>query len=163
MSSKEHPYSVSLRWTGNLGSGTQKYDAYSRNFEVSVANKDVISGSSDPIFRGDSSAYNPEEMLVMALSSCHMLWYLHLCADEGISVISYEDHAIGLLRLEDNGSGRFRRVTLRPEVSVRGTEADVSRALKLHAKTAEMCFITNSVNFEVFHDPTVIRNLTAIP
>ena len=70
-----------MTWTGNTGTGTREYRGYERAHEYLVPGKPVIPGSSDPNFRGDKTHYNPEELLVMSLSSCHMLWYLHLCAE----------------------------------------------------------------------------------
>ena len=92
---KEHNYKLSIRWTGNKGEGTKNYTAYERSHVIQVENKPDISGSSDPAFRGDSTRYNPEELLVASLSSCHMLWYLHLCAEAKVIVIDYVDHATG--------------------------------------------------------------------
>ena len=86
-----------MRWTGNTGQGTRDYRGYERAHEYSVEGKPVIPGSSDPNFRGDRTRYNPEELLVMSLSSCHMLWYLHLCADSKIVVVEYVDDAIGTM------------------------------------------------------------------
>src|SRR5580700_1092125 len=96
MSGRDHHYRISTRWTGNLGSGTLAYKAYSRNHEITAAGKDApIPGSSDPVFRGDPARYNPEELLVGAISACHMLWVLHLCADAGIAAVEYADDAEG--------------------------------------------------------------------
>jgi organic hydroperoxide reductase OsmC/OhrA len=94
---REHRYSVNVRWTGNTGKGTSDYRSYQRNHEIDVLGKPPILGSADPKFRGDPVRYNPEELLVSALSTCHMLWYLHLCADAGIVVVSYEDRAEGTM------------------------------------------------------------------
>ncbi len=77
---KSHRFSVTVEWTGNRGSGTANYRAYSRDHEIGWAGKPVVPGSSDPAFRGDAGRYNPEELLIASLSACHMLWYLHLCA-----------------------------------------------------------------------------------
>src|SRR5579875_938030 len=95
---KTHRYETRVSWTGNSGSGTSNYRAYSRNHEISVANKPVLAGSSDPAFRGDPSRYNPEELLVASASACHMLWYLHLCAINDVNVISYTDAAEGVMQ-----------------------------------------------------------------
>src|SRR5579871_3952493 len=101
---KQHHYSIELRWTGNLGNGTKTYKTYSRNHEILSPGKPVLPGSSDPVFRGDSSRYNPEELLVASLSSCHMLWFLHLCADNGIVVTDYQDSPSGTMVEAPDGS-----------------------------------------------------------
>ena len=121
MAGREHHYRVAVRWTGNTGSGTEHYRSYSRSHEIAcpaAPDKPVIPGSSDPAFRGDLNRWNPEELFVAALSACHKLWYLHLCAAAGIVVESYVDEAEGVMMESDDGSGRFTSVTLRPRVSI---------------------------------------------
>lgn len=145
---KLHQYSIHTSWTGNNGEGTKGYRSYSRNHEINVIGKPVIAASSDPAFLGDNTKYNPEEMLVASLSSCHMLWYLHLCSDAGVVVTSYEDHATGTMEETPNGSGRFTEVTLHPLVKVKDASM-VEAAGNLHHQAHTMCFIANSVNFEV--------------
>jgi len=150
--SREHNYCVTVVWTGNTGKGTSAYHAYKRDHEISVIGKAPIPGSSDPKFRGDAARYNPEELLVAALSTCHMLWYLHLCADAGIAVESYEDRAEGTMKETTEGGGRFVNVKLRPHVKVIGS---VEQAETLHQRAHELCFIANSVNFPVDHEPVI--------
>ncbi|HEY7336783.1 MAG TPA: OsmC family protein [Bryobacteraceae bacterium] len=148
---REHKYRVSNTWSGNLGTGTSHYRAYGRNYELSAEGKAAsIAGSSDPHFRGDAGRYNPEELLVAALSACHMLAFLHLCADRGIVVTAYHDDAEGTMVENADGSGEFAKVVLRPRVAI----ADPSRESEmqaLHAKAHELCFIARSVNFPVEH------------
>lgn len=148
MSGKEHLYQVSVRWTGNSGSGTSSYRAYERSHEISVEGKPVIPATADPAFRGQPERYNPEELFVGALASCHQLWYLHLCADSHIVVTSYEDSAEGVMQEADDGGGQFVRVTLHPRVTV-AKGADKKQALELHRIAHEKCFIARSVNFPV--------------
>ena len=145
---RDHNYSVNVIWTGNTGTGTSGYQAYKRDHEIKAAGRPPIPGSSDPKFRGDSARYNPEELLVAALSTCHMLWYLHLCADAGVVVMSYEDQAEGTMRETADGGGRFIKVTLRPHAIVKGS---IAQAEALHQRAHELCFIANSVNFPVEH------------
>ena len=145
---REHNYSVNVIWTGNTGTGTSGYQAYKRDHEIKAPGRPPIPGSSDPKFRGDSARYNPEELLVAALSTCHMLWYLHLCADAGVVVVSYEDQAEGTMRETADGGGRFINVTLRPHAIVKGS---IAQAEALHQRAHELCFIANSVNFPVEH------------
>jgi len=152
--SKEHHYLTQLRWTGNRGEGTTSYRAYDRDHVLTAGGKPAIAASSDPSFRGNPQRYNPEELLVASLSSCHLLWYLHLCAVNGVVVVAYEDAAAGVMQEAENGSGRFSEVVLRPVVTV----ADASmreKAMALHHEANQFCFIANSVNFPVRHEPVI--------
>jgi organic hydroperoxide reductase OsmC/OhrA len=154
--SKTHRYLVTVEWTGNTGSGTSDYRGYERRHEIcGNPGKPPIPGSSDAAFRGDPSRWNPEELLVASLSACHKLWYLHLCSEAGIAVLAYIDHAEGVMEESADGSGQFRHVTLRPTVTVaRG--ADVAVACALHDQAHAKCFIANSVNFPVQHEPKIV-------
>jgi organic hydroperoxide reductase OsmC/OhrA len=150
-----HSYSVVVRWTGNTGAGTKHYRSYERSFEVAGGGpKPVIMGSSDPVHQGDAGRWNPEELLVAALSACHQLWYLHLCADAGVVVVQYVDHAEGILEVAADGSGHFVEATLRPEVTI-SVASDVGKALALHEPAHAKCFIANSINFPVRCRPAV--------
>jgi organic hydroperoxide reductase OsmC/OhrA len=154
MADKQHQYPVEVVWTGNHGAGTGTYQGYGREHEVRVAGKPVIAGSSDAAFRGDDSRHNPEDMLVAALSSCHMLWYLHLAAVAGVVVTAYVDSAVGML--VDHGSdGRFTEVMLRPVVTITAA-SDPSRAAGVHEDAHHACFIANSVNFPVRCEPRIV-------
>jgi organic hydroperoxide reductase OsmC/OhrA len=153
---KIHRYQTTTTWTGNLGTGTSEYKAYSRNHEITAAKKSpVIQGSSDPLFRGDPSRYNPEDLLVGALSACHMLWVLHLCADEGIVVTDYFDEATGELVEHPDGSGEFTRVTLHPRMTITDGSR-IEEAVAIHHRAHQVCQIARSVNFQVSHEPSVI-------
>jgi organic hydroperoxide reductase OsmC/OhrA len=153
--SKVHRYTVTNRWTGDLGSGTSAYTAYSRNHELDAAAKvEPIPCSSDPVFRGDPSRYNPEELLVGALSACHMLVLLHLCADARIVVTGYSDEAEGEMIERPDGSGEFTRVVLRPRMAI-ADPARIADAIALHHRAHELCFIARSVNFPVEHEPVI--------
>ncbi len=152
----QHQYTATIKWTGNKGTGTDHYRNYERNHEIFIDNKIAIAGSSDIAFRGDGTKHNPEDLLVSSLASCHMLWYLHVCAEAGVIVTNYIDHATGTMTETPNGGGRFTEVILNPIVTV--AEADmVTEANELHKKANELCFIANSVNFPVRHNPTAIR------
>lgn len=152
---KIHHYRASVIWEGNLGKGTASYRDYSRNHRTAMEGKPDIPGSSDVSFRGDPSRYSPEDLLVSSLSSCHMLWYLHLCAVNGVVVVDYRDDAEGEMEENADGSGQFRRVTLRPYVAV--TDASmIDKAMSLHHDAHRMCFIARSVNFTLDHQPKVV-------
>jgi organic hydroperoxide reductase OsmC/OhrA len=150
----EHVYEPAIRWTGNTGAGTPNARAYARSHEIAAPGKPAIPGSSDPAFRGDRTRWNPEELLVSSLSACHMLWYLHLCADAGVNVVAYEDRARGVMAENPDGSGTFTRVVLRPHATITAS-SDRDVALKLHERAHHMCFIASSVRFPVDVEPTV--------
>jgi organic hydroperoxide reductase OsmC/OhrA len=145
---KTHRYEQQIIWKGNRGEGTTNYQAYDRQFEWSAAGKEPLMCSSDAAFRGDASKFNPEDMLVASIASCHMLWYLHLCADHGIVVQDYCDAAEGTMIQDETGSGKFISVVLKPVVLV-DDASDDKLALELHARAHAFCFISNSVNFDV--------------
>lgn len=151
---KQHIYDVGVNWTGNDGEGTKTYKSYRREHTILVTGKPAIHGSSDPAFRGDRSCHNPEELLVASLSACHMLWYLHLCAVNHVTVVEYRDAASGVMEEHEDGSGEFVRVTLRPSVKVRVGD-DRSRALALHGEAHRLCFIARSVRFPVDITPQI--------
>src|SRR5690606_21715483 len=156
----KHEYSVKVTWTGNCGQGTSDYKSYNRDHVVSIESKSDILGSSDPAFRGDKTKHNPEELFVSSLSTCHMLWYLPLCAQAGVVVTEYVDNAIGVMEEDSTGSGRFVKVTLNPMATV--TEASmISEANERHKRANELCFNDNSLNLLVVHNPkTVAMNYT---
>lgn len=151
---KQHHYQTTIQWTGNRGSGTDHYSRYEREYTIHIENKPILQGSSDPAFRGDASKYNPEDLLVSAIASCHMLWYLHLCADHGVIVESYTDRATGTMEVHSNGSGHFTEVLLHPIVTVTN-EQMVTTARELHVQANAMCFIANSVKFPIRHQPEI--------
>lgn len=151
---KPHLYRVEVNWTGNTGQGTQSYSAYDRAHTITADGKSAIAASADPLFRGDKTKYNPEELLVASLSSCHMLWYLHLCAEAQVVVTRYVDYPIGTMVESGEGGGQFSKVLLRPIVTVM-PQSDVALAAQLHHQAHQKCFIANSVNFPVQCEPSV--------
>lgn len=152
---KSHGYRLVVTWKGDRGQGTATYAGYDRAHEISAGGKPVIPGSSDPSFRGDRTRYNPEELLVAALSACHMLSYLHVCADAGVVVTDYVDEAEGVMVTTKDGGGHFTGVTLRPTVTV-AEGSDPGLAKELHEKAHHLCFIASSVNFPVRAEPTIV-------
>jgi len=150
---KNHVYRVSLDWIGNLGSGTSGYKAYSRDHVVQALGKPDIAGSSDRIFHGNPERWNPEELLIAALSQCHMLSFLHVASEAGIIVTGYVDEPEGTLELDAEGGGKMTDVCLRPAVTATG---DPDVIAQCHHRASELCFIANSVNFPVRHEPTLV-------
>ncbi len=144
----EHHYKLTAVWTGNKGDGTKNVRTYDRSHTVSIDGKPELFLTTDNAAVGDKSKLNPEDLLVTAISSCHMLSYLYLCSLEGIVITAYIDNASGIMIEEADGSGKFKEVTLRPNFHV-AEESMVERAIELHHKAHEICYIANSVNFEV--------------
>lgn len=161
MHSKSHRYQVQILWTGNTGQGTSSYRGYERSHTILIPNKPPILGSSDPSFRGDRTKYNPEDLFVASLSSCHMLWYLHLCTEASIVVTDYQDNPVGTMVETANGSGHFTEVILNPIVAIANSdpplldETNRHRAEQLHETAHQFCFLANSVNFPVRCKPTI--------
>jgi organic hydroperoxide reductase OsmC/OhrA len=156
MSRREHQYTPTVMWTGNRGTGTSAYTAYSRDHVISVAGRPDIPGSSDPAFRGDASRHNPEDMLVASVSACHMLWYLHLAAEAGVVVTAYRDAPVGIMVEDRERGGWFERITLRPEITI--AAGDVATATRLHEAAHAKCYIANSLNFPVGCEPRIIAS-----
>lgn len=150
--SREHHYEVTVRWTG--GTGTTSYRGYARDHDVEAAGKPTLAASADPAFLGTADRWNPEDLLVATLSQCHMLTYLSLCARTGVVVTGYADRASGTMREDGAHGGRFTEVVLRPEVTV-AEEGMREKAIALHHDAHDQCFIANSVNFPVRHEPVV--------
>jgi organic hydroperoxide reductase OsmC/OhrA len=150
-----HEYTVGVEWQGNRGTGTSGYRDYSRELVVSAVGKHLLEGSADKPFRGDPARWNPEELLLAALAQCHLLSYLHVAVTVGVVVTAYEDDARGTMVEDGKGGGAFTEVVLRPRVTV----ADASMtdaALAAHRRASELCFIANSVNFPVRHEPEIL-------
>lgn len=147
-----HQYHTTTSWTGNQGTGTSSYAAYLRNHLYEAPGKKPLEGSADPAFRGDATRWNPEELFLNAISSCHMLWFLHLCADAGITVIDYKDQASGLMQELETGGGHFSEVRLNPMVTIL-EPGKTDLANSLHEAAGKKCFIANSCNFPIHYEP----------
>lgn len=150
----EHHYALTATWHGNRGTGTSGYREYSRDVTIAVDGKPELLASADKPFRGDAERWNPEDMLIAALSECHLLSYLHACVGAGVVVVSYLDRASGVMREDGKGGGAFTEVLLRPEVVV-ADPSMIEAAQRAHDDAHLMCFIANSVNFPVRHEASV--------
>jgi len=146
-----HQYKLALKWTGNKGEGTIDYRSYERSHEIKVPGKPTLLASADPAFRGDQGRYNPEELLLASLSGCHMLWFLHLCADDGVQVLVYEDQPEATMQDSSDGGGKFTETILKPKVKV-AEKWMLEKLDILHTEANKRCFIANSVNFPVKHE-----------
>jgi len=151
---KSHSYELALTWSGASKGPTADYASYSREYRIAFADKPPLVGSADPAFRGDPALHNPEELLLAALSACHMLSYLAVCALAKITVLSYEDSASGTMSEVAPQRSAFTDALLRPRVVI-ATGSDRAKAAALHDQAHKICFIANSVNFPVRHEATI--------
>ena len=149
---QNHLYLSRVVWTGNRGEGTSHYRGYDRTWDVAVPGKAVVACSNDPLLGGDPAKMNPEDLLMSALSACHMLWYLHYASEAGIVVTGYQDTPEGVGEVGRGGAGRFVSATLRPVIRLR-PGADLAMAEAIHHRIHEVCFIARSVNFPVSYAP----------
>ncbi len=152
MAGKRHQYRATLEWADP--SGTSRASTHSRNHTVRISGKPDLALSADPGFRGDPARHNPEDLLVVSLASCHMLWYLGLAARAGIAVTHYVDEAEGTMVEDAATGGRFERVVLHPRVTI--SAGDAAKAKELHKEAHRLCFVANSVNFPVDCEPTIV-------
>lgn len=153
MKNGEHEFTATVRWTGNRGQGTHTYHSYDRTWDIATDSKAIVHCSNDPLLGGDPTKHNPEDLLLASLSSCHMLWYLHLASNAGIVVHAYSDNPVGVGETLSNGASRFLHATLRPQIVVR-KGLDLQLASQLHHEVHKYCFIARSVNFPVAYEAT---------
>lgn len=160
--SAQHGYTATVRWTGAGATGTTSYTAYSRDHDVLLAGRPPLPGSADPAFRGDPGRYSPEELFVVSISQCHMLWFLHLASAAGVVVREYADDVTGSMRVESGGEGQFTDVTLHPRVVLDdGPGTDEESLAVLHRRAHDHCFLARSVNFRVLVEPAPARRAAA--
>ncbi|GAA2946531.1 OsmC family protein [Glutamicibacter bergerei] len=152
MDLSQHNYQIAIEWTGNRGTGTDTYRGYGRDHIIRADGLPDIAGTADPTFHGDKDRWNPEQLMLAALSQCHMLSYLHVAVTHGVVVTGYQDQASGTLRLNRDNSGEFTQVVLRPQVSL-ADDSQRELADSLHQQANRVCFIARSVNFPVLHEP----------
>lgn len=148
-----HDYTSRIVWTGNTGEGTRSYGGYARTWDIAVPGKAVVPCSNDPLLGGDPGKMNPEDLLLSALSACHMLWYLHYASEAGIVVTGYEDCPLGTGEIGPGGAGRFIKVELRPVITL-AAGVDLAVAGAIHHRIPQVCFIARSVAFPVTHAPS---------
>jgi len=148
MSTKQHDFNSLIEWTGNRGKGTQSYHGYDRTWRIQTPGKPEIHCSNDPLLGGDPTLHNPEDLLLSAVSACHMLWFLHLASSAKLVVSAYRDSPLGHGESEPNGAGRFKSITLRPHISLEYS-IDQVKADAIHDEIHQYCFIARSLNCPV--------------
>ncbi|MDP1724703.1 MAG: OsmC family protein [Alphaproteobacteria bacterium] len=145
----QHMFRMHLEWEPNSSNNDSK------NYKLQgIGDKPYIMASSAAAFQGDENRYNPEELLVGALASCHMLWFLYLAKLAQITVIDYKDEPEGILELQGS-NGRFTEITLTPKITIL-EEDKIEEAKHLQEKAHQKCYIANSVNFDVKLNPHII-------
>jgi organic hydroperoxide reductase OsmC/OhrA len=149
----KHLFKAKLTWNSIPKQTATNSKQYLKTHQIVIAGKDALNISAAKAFKGDPGLYNPEDLLLSSLVSCHMMSYLYVCSQNGIEVLSYKDDAEATLEVSENGSGRFIEVRLYPKVVIRQHEK-IAEALSLHVKANELCFIANSCNFKILHYPT---------
>ena len=149
----EHIYKIGLQWTGVSTINSRKKLSYERIYELTFENKPNLMGSADATFHGDPKLYNPEEMLLSALSSCYMMSFFYLCGLKNVKIKSYKDEPLGIVKVNSNGSGQFEEVTLQPVIVTE--HKDKSQLLELFSKAKDYCFIARSCNFKIHHNPRI--------
>jgi len=146
---RDHVYTLQLNWTGD---SKENHVVNDRVYEIEIEGKPILKGSADTPFFGDGSKYNPEDLLLSSLSACHMMSFFYVCRKQGITITSYKDKPQGFLKVNIDGSGQFEKVILRPEVVIEDNKQR-DMAEDLHNQAGKLCFIANSVNFEILYEP----------
>jgi organic hydroperoxide reductase OsmC/OhrA len=150
----EFIYKAEIEWIGNKGSGTFDYRSYGRSHVIRIPDKEPIQASSDSTFRGEKNKHNPQELFLSSISSCHMLWYLFLCAEEDIVVLEYSDNASGILIMEPDRSGYLKEIILNPSVVV-AEQSMIQAGIEMHDRARDKCFLANACSIPILHKPTV--------
>jgi organic hydroperoxide reductase OsmC/OhrA len=142
---------VGLRWT--LETQPFAYETYNRSHDLIFKNgAEIVRASAAPAYKGDAAMPDPEDLLVAALSSCHMLSFLAIAARKKLAVQSYADEAVGTVDKNETGKFWISRVVLRPQVVFAGA-VDAATLAEIHHLAHESCFIANSVKTEVTVEP----------
>jgi organic hydroperoxide reductase OsmC/OhrA len=138
---------ITLDWS--RGDAAFTYEAYPRDHSITFKNGAPVIFSAAPAYRGDAGKGDPEDMLVAALSSCHMLSFLAIAAKKKVTVDLYQDEAVGFLE-NDGGKWWMTRVILRPKIVC---NADAATLDEIHHLAHHACFIANSVKTEIQVQP----------
>ncbi|WP_347051592.1 OsmC family protein [Flavobacterium olei] len=147
----KHLFKTQLNWASRKNETESTKRSYSKTHKIKIEGKPVLDISAAKAFKGDPELYNPEDLLLSSLVSCHMMSYLYVCSQNGIEVLEYSDNAEGILEVNPDGSGRFTEVRLNPKVIITDS-AKIELAVELHTKANQLCFIANSCNFPVLHN-----------
>ena len=147
----KHIFKATLNWASNQIQEDSTKRFYSKNHQIKIEGKPILNVSAAKAFKGDPELYNPEDLLLSSLVSCHMMSYLYVCSQNEIEVLEYSDNAEAILEVSPDGSGRFVEVVLNPKVKI-SNQDKIDLAIELHTKANQLCFIANSCNFPVLHE-----------
>lgn len=151
----QHSFKAHLSWQKHPQAGDINLRRQLKNHTVQIEGKETLHLSAAKAFKGDSNLLNPEDLLLSSLMSCHMLSYLYVCGQHQIEVVNYEDSAEAFLEVYEDGSGKIVKVILNPIVGLKdASQAEI--AMSLHGEARKLCFIANSCNFEMVHQPKVV-------
>jgi len=148
--SDPHRYEVALRWSGSTGLG---WEGYGREHTATAPPAEQEVGLTTGEAQGDKRVLNPEQLLVMAASSCQMLWFLHLAAKARIDVVAYDDDAVGLMPTGEPPV-RVTEIVLRPRIRL-ASDSPVERVDRLVHTAHEQCYIANSLTSEIRVEPRI--------
>lgn len=153
MHGEPHRYTTRCDWEGSTAGG---YDAYDRTHRATAPPADAtLLLTADPAFRGSTELLDPEQLLVLASSSCQLLSFLAVAATARIDVVAYHDAAEGVMPPDDHPM-RITRIVLRPEITVRGDVED-ARLQHLVEVAHRECFIANSLTTDITIEPRFVR------
>lgn len=145
-----HTFEVDLSWEKKQLQPNSDNKIYTKNHIIKIVGKPELAVSAAKSFKGDPDLYNPEDLLLSSLVSCHMMSYLYVCAQHKIEILSYSDQAKAILETYPNGSGKIIEVILNPVVLLKDA-SQINNAINLHVEANKLCFIANSCNFPVKH------------
>jgi organic hydroperoxide reductase OsmC/OhrA len=145
-----HRYRARLSWSGSTGAGWKHYDRAHEGVAPPAEPRLTLTTGEE---KGDPRQLNPEQLVVMAASSCQLLWFLHLAAKARIDVVEYEDEAEAEMP-EDEEPVRITRIVLRPRIAV-ASEVGEERVAKLVELAHERCYVANSLRSEVLLEPSI--------
>ena len=145
----KHVFKAKLDWLFSK----KEAETYTKSHAITIDGKSVLHVSAAKAFKGDPALYNPEDLILSSVVSCHMMSYLYVCKQNDIDVVSYTDEAEATLEVSADGSGRFIAIKLNPKVCIANKDK-IEEALSLHKKANQLCFIANSCNFPILHFPT---------
>ncbi|GIQ58982.1 peroxiredoxin [Flavobacterium collinsii] len=146
----KHLFRAAVKWTLKQKQEDSTKRFYSKSHQIRIEGKPILDVSAAKAFKGDPELYNPEDLLLSSLVSCHMMSYLYVCSQNGIEVLEYSDEAEATLEVSPDGSGRFVLAHLNPKVKIANAN-QIELANALHTTANQLCFIANSCNFPVLH------------
>lgn len=150
--SNRHTFEAHLSWTKPDEASSNRKRIYGKTHLMQINGKQDLTISAAKAFKGDPALHNPEDQLLSSIMSCHMMSFLYVCSQHNMEVFSYKDKATAILETYEDGSGKIVSVSLFPQVII-ADHNQIELANALHVKANKLCFIANSCNFPVQHEP----------